>query len=112
LLLSNGIPSCAGAIVLLENANKTAIVITYGTENETSFGTPILVKILVDDKDVNNAKQTEIKLIHSIFHPPATIIANAKNPSPAVFPENCPALNRNNPPANPAIADDSSTPIH
>jgi hypothetical protein len=67
---------------------------------------------LVEDKEVNKAKQIEIKPIHSIFHPPATIIAKAKKPKPAALPANWPVLNKNNPPANPAIADDNNTPHH
>jgi hypothetical protein len=54
----------------------------------------------------------EINEIHSIFHPPATIIANAKKPRPAVLPLNLCALNKNKAPANPAAADESNTPIH
>jgi hypothetical protein len=72
----------------------------------------MFVKILVEESEVNKAKQTEIKAIHSIFHPPATIIAKAKKPNPAVLPANCPALNKNKAPAKPAIAEDNKTPIH
>jgi hypothetical protein len=68
--------------------------------------------MLVLDNAVNKAKQMEITEIHSTIHPPATIIANAKNPNPAVLPLNTLVLNKNNAPANPANADESSTPIH
>jgi hypothetical protein len=68
--------------------------------------------MLVLDNAVNNAKQIEITEIHSTIHPPATIMANAKNPNPAVLPLNTLTLNKNSAPANPASAEESKTPTH
>lgn len=58
----------------------------YGIANVTSLGIPMFGKIVVLDRAVNNAKQTEMTEIHSTVQAPATIIAKAKKPNPAVLP--------------------------
>ena len=61
---------------------------------------------------MNNENTIEVIVIHSIFHAPTIIIANAKYPKPWVLPCDCLMLNKNIPPASPATALDNNTATH
>jgi len=54
----------------------------YGTEYVKSLGIPTFVNTLDIHNEINNEKINEVTTIHSIFHAPTIIIANAKNPKP------------------------------